>query len=74
MKIYAIVEGQGDVAAFPVLLRRLVHEYAQCYGVQIGMPVRKKQQFPFCPEGQYTRGICNRLSQTFLTPARGVIV
>lgn len=42
MKIYPIVEGQGEVAAAPVLLRRLVHNYANCYGVEIGSPIRRK--------------------------------
>jgi hypothetical protein len=42
VKIYPIVEGQGEVAALPVLLRRLMHEYAQCYEIQVGAPVRRK--------------------------------
>ena len=40
MTIQPIVEGYGDVAAFPVLLRRLVGE-AQVWPVQIGRPVRR---------------------------------
>lgn len=40
MKIQPIVEGYGDVAAFPVLLRRLVDE-AQVWGVGIGRPIRR---------------------------------
>lgn len=43
MKIYAVVEGEGEVSAVPVLLRRLVHDEAQCYAVQVGAPVRRKQ-------------------------------
>ena len=39
MKIQPIVEGHGEVAAFPVLLRRLVAE-AQAWGVGIGRPIR----------------------------------
>lgn len=43
MKIYPIVEGQGEVAAVPVLLRRLIHDEAQCFDVQVGRPIRRKQ-------------------------------
>lgn len=43
MKIYAVVEGQGEVDALPVLLRRLVHDHAHCYEVQVGEPIRRKQ-------------------------------
>ena len=39
MKIQPIVEGHGDVAAFPVLLRRLVEE-AQAWSIGIGRPIR----------------------------------
>ena len=42
MKIYPIVEGHGEVAAAPVLLRRLLAE-AGCYGVQVGTPIRRTQ-------------------------------
>lgn len=42
MKIYPIVEGYGEVAAAPVLLRRLLAE-AQCYGIGIGRPIRRTQ-------------------------------
>ncbi len=37
--IQPIVEGHGDVAAFPVLLRRLIDE-AQAWNVGIGRPIR----------------------------------
>ncbi len=40
MIIQPIVEGHGDVAAFPVLLRRLVGE-AQAWTVNIGRPIRR---------------------------------
>ena len=40
MTIEPIVEGYGDVAAVPVLLRRLVSE-AQAWPVQIGRPIRR---------------------------------
>ena len=47
MKIQPIVEGHGDVAALPVLLRRLVEE-AQAWSIDIGRPIRK-------PRGQLVR-------------------
>lgn len=40
MRIQPIVEGYGDVAAFPVLLRRLVEE-AQAWAIDIGRPIRR---------------------------------
>lgn len=43
MKLYPIVEGHGEVTAVPVLLRRLLHEHAQCFEVDVGMPVRRTQ-------------------------------
>jgi hypothetical protein len=42
MKLYPIVEGHGEVAAVPVLLRRLLAE-AACYGVEVGAPIRRTQ-------------------------------
>ena len=42
MVIQPIVEGHGDVAAFPVLLRRLVEE-AQAWEVGIGRPIRRRR-------------------------------
>lgn len=42
MKIYPIVEGHAEVEAAPVLLRRLLAE-AQCFGVGVGRPIRRKQ-------------------------------
>jgi len=42
VKLYTIVEGEGEVTAVPVLLRRLLHEHAQCYGVQPAPPIRRK--------------------------------
>lgn len=45
MRIYPIVEGQGEVSAAPVLLRRLLAE-AGCYGLSVGSPIRRtKSQF-----------------------------
>ena len=40
MKIQPIVEGYGDVAALPILLRRFVEE-AQVWPVQVGRPIRR---------------------------------
>ena len=42
MKIQPIVEGYGEVEAFPVLLRRLVDE-AQAWSVGIGRPIRRSR-------------------------------
>ena len=42
MVIQPIVEGHGDVAAFPVLLRRLVEE-ARAWNVGIGRPIRRRR-------------------------------
>ena len=44
MKVYLIVEGHGEVAAAPVLLRRLIRDCAQSYGVDIGNPVIRRTQ------------------------------
>jgi hypothetical protein len=43
MKIYPIVEGHGEVAAAPVLLRRLLHDQAACYEMDVGTPIRRTQ-------------------------------
>ena len=40
MKIQPIVEGHGDVAALPILLRRLVNE-AEIWAADIGRPIRR---------------------------------
>ncbi len=42
MKIQPIVEGHGEVSAFPVLLRRLVVQ-AGAWNVDVGRPIRKKR-------------------------------
>ena len=44
MKVFLIVEGHGEVAAAPVLLRRLLWDCAQSYGVDIGSPVIRRTQ------------------------------
>lgn len=41
MKLYPIVEGHGEVAAAPVLLRRLLWDHARCYGTDVGAPIRR---------------------------------
>lgn len=43
MKLYPIVEGHGEVTAVPVLLRRLLWDKAQCFGVSVGTPIRRSQ-------------------------------
>lgn len=40
--IRAIVEGQGEVAALPVLLRRL-RDAAQAWGLEVGQPHRRRR-------------------------------
>ena len=45
MIIQPIVEGQGDEAAVPLLLRRLQNE-AQAWGLEVGRPHRKRRTQP----------------------------
>jgi len=45
--VQPIVEGHGDVAAVPVLLRRFLAD-AQCFGLQVARPVRQ-------PKGKLVR-------------------
>jgi len=42
MKIQPIVEGHGEMEAFPVLLRRLRDE-AKAWGLDVGKPIRQKR-------------------------------
>ncbi len=42
MTVYPIVEGHGEVAAVPVLLRRLLAE-AQCQHISVGRAIRRTQ-------------------------------
>jgi len=42
VKIYPIVEGEGEVEAVPVLLRRLFAEMG-CFTVSVGRPIRRTQ-------------------------------
>ena len=44
MKVYLIVEGHGEVTAAPVLLRRLLWECAESYGLDVGNPVIRRTQ------------------------------
>jgi hypothetical protein len=41
MKLFPIVEGHGEVAAVPVLLRRLLWDHALCFGMDVGAPIRR---------------------------------
>lgn len=49
MRIQPIVEGQGEVEAFPILLRRLLQE-AGVYSIDIGHPIRQKRGQLLRPE------------------------
>lgn len=62
MKIYAIVEGHGEVTAVPVLLRRLLHIHAQCYTVEPGAPIRRTSS-EFRREDAVRRAVMLALSQ-----------
>ena len=42
MNIQPIVEGHGEVKAFPVLLRRLCNE-AQAFEIDVNAPIRRKR-------------------------------
>ncbi len=42
MKIQPVVEGHGEVEAFPVLLRRL-RDASGAFGVDVGKPIRRKR-------------------------------
>jgi hypothetical protein len=50
MKVYPIVEGHGEVAAAPVLLRRLLAA-AHCSNVGVGRPIRRTQSQLHSREG-----------------------
>jgi hypothetical protein len=43
VKLYVIVEGHGEVAAVPVLLRRILHKHALRFELGIGEPIRRKE-------------------------------
>ena len=62
MKLYPIVEGHGEVTAVPVLLRRLLHEHAQCFGINVGEPIRRTQS-EFRGEAGVHRAVKIALSQ-----------
>ena len=42
MKIQPVVEGHGEVAAFPILLRRL-RDMAQVFELEVNTPIRRKR-------------------------------
>lgn len=48
MKIQPVVEGYGDVEAFPVLLRRFTAA-AGSWDVEIGTPIRQTRGLPSQP-------------------------
>lgn len=62
MKIYPIVEGHGEVTALPVLLRRLLHQHAECYAMQPGEPVRRNA-FEFRREDTVHKAVKLAMSQ-----------
>lgn len=68
MKIQPIVEGHGDVEAFPVLLRRLISA-AQAWQIDVGRPIRKKRYQPV-QEAEVRRAV--RLA--CLQPACGAVL
>ena len=70
MKIYPVVEGQGEVSAMPVLLRRLIHDHASCYGVEIGSPIRRKA-YEFTREDAVKKAV---LLAAMQTDCAGIIV
>ena len=55
MNIQPIVEGHGEVAAVPVLLRRLIHE-AQSWEIDVGRPIRKPRS-DFATENGVVRAV-----------------
>ena len=55
MNIQPIVEGHAEVAAVPVLLRRLIHE-AQSWEVDVGKPIRKPRS-EFATENGVARAV-----------------
>lgn len=62
MRLYPIVEGHGEVTAVPVLLRRFLHDHAQCFSIGVGSPVRRKQS-QFRREDDVHRAVKIALSQ-----------
>lgn len=44
MKVYLIVEGHGEVTAAPILIRRLLWNFAQKFEVDVGSPVIRRTQ------------------------------
>jgi hypothetical protein len=68
MKIQPIVEGQGEVAAFPVLLRRL-RDTAQAFTLEVAKPIRRHR-----PQLVHEASLKDAISLALLTPELGGIV
>jgi hypothetical protein len=68
MKLYPIVEGHGEVAAAPVLLRRLFAE-AQCHAIEVGRPIRRTQS-----QLRSEKGIQDGVQLAFLQPDCAAVV
>lgn len=56
MTLQAVVEGHGEVAALPVLLRRLLRECGGVQDVEVGKPIRQPRSALVQPE-QLTRAV-----------------
>jgi hypothetical protein len=66
--IVPIVEGLGDVQAFPILLRRLLHERYQRFDVEVAKPKKAGDS------GQLTRDLERLLEYAASTPRCGSIL
>lgn len=63
MKVYLIVEGHGEVAAAPILMRRLLWEFAQVHQVGVGSPVIRRTQSQLRREAGVTDAVRLALAQ-----------
>ncbi len=68
MKLYAIVEGHGEVAAAPILLRRLLAE-AGCQSIGVGRPIRRTHS-----QMRSRQGIHAAVQLAFLQPQCAAVV
>ena len=68
MTLYPIVEGHGEVAAAPVLFRRLFAE-AQCHAIEVGRPIRRTQS-----QLRSEKGIQDGVQLAFLQPDCAAVV
>ena len=68
MKMYPIVEGHGEVAAAPVLLRRLLVK-ASCHHIGVVRPIRRTQS-----QFRSKEGIQNGVRLAFLQPECAAVV